>query len=124
MSIEKHNFVKFEPATTEAEIQTTADYDSGWQEANNHSNNAVTFAHGLGVIPSQTTIMFSADKQTVYPLTWSWSSDSSGNPVTIWMNDNVVVLEIYKGVALHGAWDNVTGWTKWSQGYFRVLAWK
>lgn len=118
------NYVEFKPATSEATMQSSADYDSGWREANNHSSNKVAFDHNLGVIPSQITVLFSADKETVYPLTWSWLDTHSGNPVTISMDDKVISLEIYSGGPLHGVWTAKNDWDFHKQGYFRALAWK
>ncbi len=116
--------MSIETMASEAVFQTTADYDSGWQEANNHSSYEVSFDHGLGVVPSQVSIMFTSDKETVYPLMWSWEKGDSGNPVTVSMTDNVVKLQISDNSPLHGAWKAREGWTRWSQGYFRAFAWK
>jgi hypothetical protein len=122
MDTAHQNYPAFEEATSAADFDSSADYDSGWQPANNHSNNYATFDHDLGVIPSDLTIYFSVDQETAYPLTWSWSSSSSGNPVTILANDQVVQLAIYAGSPLHGVWNPNTGWTYFTQGYFRVFA--
>jgi hypothetical protein len=122
METTHQNYPAFVEATSEAEFNSSADYDSKWQPANNHSNSYSTFDHGLGVIPSELNIYFSVDKETAYPLTWSWSSASSGNPVTISVNDQVAKLAIFAGAPLHGVWNPNTGWTYFTQGYFRVFA--
>jgi len=113
----------FEKATSESSIDSNADFDSGWQLANNFSNHMVAIDHNLAAIPSQVTILFSPDKQTVYPLNWSWGANSAGNPVTISMNDTSVDLAIFAGAALHGVWNPANAqWTMYTQGYFRVFA--
>ena len=112
-------------SSTPMTIAAAADYDSGWVNANNRSNNAMPFSHGLGVTPSQISVLFSADQETAFPVLWPWSNGDSGNPVTIGMNDRTIRLEITSGSPLHGAWSAATGkWTKWTQGFFRVFAWK
>ncbi|MEM8934095.1 MAG: hypothetical protein AAGE94_23080 [Acidobacteriota bacterium] len=112
---------EFEPATSEAEIASPADYDSGWELADNSTPHNVVFEHEMGVTPSAIEIYFSADKQTVYPLTWRWG-DAAGNPVTISATDKTIVLAIFAGAPLHGVWTPSAGWTKYNQGYFRVFA--
>lgn len=123
MSATTVEYAEFQPATTEAAFTTEADSDSGWELTDQSTNHNIYFEHGLGAIPSQITVYFSADKQTVYPLNWSWTEGTSGNPVSIAVNDKTVVLSIYKGAPLHGVWDGRTGeWEFYDQGYFRVFA--
>jgi len=108
-----------------AVFESTADYDSGWKDDSNSTNHATVFEHGLKVIPSQLMVYFSADKDTVYPLTWSWSANNSGNPVTISMNDRTITLNIVGGFPLHGVWTATNStWTAYTNGCWRVLAWK
>jgi hypothetical protein len=103
----------------------TADYDSGWRVDNNSSNHTTIFEHNLGAIPSQLTVLFSSDLETVYPVTWPWQNNYSGNPVTISMNSNSICLNIFNGVPLHGVWSGTSGqWTTSSAGYWRIKAWK
>jgi len=100
-------------------------YDSGWVAANANSNNELSFDHNLGVIPSQITVLFSADQNVAYPVLGYWTNANTGNPVTISMGAATILLEIWSGAPLHGAWlASANQWTVWKQGYFRVLAWK
>lgn len=116
-------YPEFEKASNESSFDSKADFDSGWQLANNFSNHMIAFQHNLASIPSQLLIVFSPDKQTTYPLNWSWGSSSSGNPVTISTTDSQINLAIFAGAPLHGVWDPTNGqWTKYTQGYYRVFA--
>lgn len=124
MHNEQLNYVEFKPATSEAMMDSSADYVSRWEQASNQNSHPVVFEHNLGVIPSLITVLFSADKQTVYPLTWSWLREASGNPVTISMNHKVIRLEIYDGVPLHGVWTPKDDWSLYKEGYFKAFAWK
>ncbi|MEM4987648.1 hypothetical protein V8G57_09645 [Collimonas sp. H4R21] len=108
-----------EPAT----FLAASGYDSGWVAANNQTNQNLSFTHGLGRSPTLVTVLFSPDQENSYPLQWSWNSQNSGSPVSIWFNDLTVQCSIFNGAPLHGAWSGVTAqWTSWSTGYFRVFA--
>jgi hypothetical protein len=109
----------FEPAAFDSKFQ----YDSGWQTADNQINHNLLFAHKLGVTPSQISVFFSPDQETSYPLLWSWSSASSGNPVSIWTDAKTITISLFSGAPLHGNWNGQTGsWTNWNSGFFRVFA--
>ena len=103
------------------------DYDSGWVADNRNTNHRTLFRHELGVIPSQMTIFFSPSEshETVYPLLWPWGEDRSGNPVTVEVNSTQLVLNIWSGRHLHGAWRGDTDqWIHYDFGYWRVLLWR
>ncbi|AYX30623.1 hypothetical protein EGY16_11720 [Burkholderia pseudomallei] len=96
-------------------------YDSRWVPATNITTNLI-FPHRLGRAPVQTFVVFSPDQETVYPITWSWANQWSGNPVSIKADSKEVTISIWSGTPLHGFFDGTTGtWTKWNSGYFRVL---
>jgi uncharacterized membrane protein len=98
-------------------------YISPWEKDSNHSNHTTTFRHGLGVIPTSVLILFSVDQKTVYPLQWSWEPGSTGNPVTIAIDNETIILHIFSGQPLHGVWDaHKSAWTKYSDGYWKVIA--
>lgn len=100
---------------------TTVDYVSPWKYATSASNNTLTIPHTLGKVPLVVTAQFTADQNTVYPLSWSWANNYSGNPVTISADASNVYIEIFSGTPLHGVWKATTGaWTTWSTGFFRV----
>lgn len=96
---------------------------SPWTLDSNSTNHNVVFQHGLNAVPTSLFVQFSVDLQTVYPLAWPWNSDSSGNPVSVWMDAHSITLSIYRGVALHGWWNGTTGaWSQTPTGYWRVIA--
>jgi hypothetical protein len=115
----------FAPAKSSAPVHSTAQYDSGWKQASNNPSNEILFQHGLGVIPSQISVMFSANQNEAYPVLGYWGNNSTGNPVSVSIGSATIALEIFSGAPLHGAWLASNGvWTLWNQGYFRVFAWK
>ena len=115
----------FAPAKSSAPMQSTAQYDSGWTKASNNPSNEILFQHGLGVIPSQISVMFSPNQNEAYPVLGYWGTSTTGNPVSISMGSASIAIELYSGAPLHGAWLASNGnWTLWNQGYFRVFAWK
>jgi hypothetical protein len=102
---------------------TDADYDSGWHYDTSH-NHTLEFDHKIGYIPGNLVVLFTVDKETVYPITWSWLPDHSGNPVTISMDNKRIRLAIYKGVPLHGVCEIPGPWKFYRSGYWRIFAWK
>ncbi len=102
-------------------------YDSGWLSDNNNANHKTTVTHNLNSIPSRIEVWFatSSTPTTVYPLTWSWEQDHSGNPVTVDMTSTTATLHIFNNAPLHGTWNASTGtWTYYKSGYWRVLLWR
>jgi hypothetical protein len=100
-------------------------FDSKWVAATNGSTKALVIPHNLGTTPRFVSIFFSptGDDSRVFPLTWSWSAGSSGNPVTIEVTDKQVLLHIYADNTLHGVFDANSGnWHTYSTGSFRVFA--
>jgi hypothetical protein len=95
---------------------------SPWTADSNGSSHITPFPHGLGVVPQSILILFSPDQITTYPLQWSWNSDYSGNPVTVSMDATNVTLNIFAGAPLHGIWSPITGWTTFTNGYWKVIA--
>ena len=103
------------------------DYDSGWVADDRATNHRTVFTHNLGTFPTRITLLFAASSNpsVVYPITWSWIYNYSGNPVTIAMTESQVIVHIWSGGPLHGVWDGSTGqWTSYDSGYWRVLCWK
>lgn len=113
-------------AATPFSPETQADYDSGWVLDSNSSSHRTEFKHGLGYVPRRTSILFSPEPGglRVWPLTWSWNSGNSGNPVSISMTDKYVFLEIWYRAPLHGVWEADAGWTSYTSGYWRVFLWQ
>lgn len=102
---------------------SSTQYISPWTADSNTTNHNLVFEHDLGTIPTSLCIQFSVDLKTVYPLTWSWEANLSGNPVSVWMDDHSITLAIFSGATLHGWWSGQTGaWTQASSGYWRVIA--
>jgi hypothetical protein len=98
--------------------------DTGWQCTDNATNHKLVMKHGLGSTPRFYTLYFSdtADSSVVYPLDWSWGTDASGNPVTIAISTEAIILNIFSGAPLHGIWDANNGqWSKFTSGCFRAF---
>jgi hypothetical protein len=100
-------------------------YDSGWIAVDNKVNRDLRIPHGLGHAPTQITVWFSptSTADVVYPVTWPWAANLSGNPVQIAVDRDAVTLKIYGGAPLHGVWSSSTGvWTPYASGFFRITA--
>jgi uncharacterized protein YycO len=106
---------------------TSTQYISEWRHDSQVSqrSHSVVFTHKLGKIPTSLLVLFSSDKNTVFPIQWG-SAGYSGNPVTISMDSQVITLEIYYGGGLeflHGVWSASTGaWISYPSGHWRVIA--
>jgi len=107
-----------------AGIFSSTSYVSDWHYDTNKTNHNVVFEHNLGKVPSAVSVLFSLDPtKTVYPVQWSWLYNSSGNPVSIWMDAKTISLSVSSYFALHGWWDGQTAqWTQTNSGYWRVIA--
>lgn len=103
---------------------TSTRYISEWRPDSTGPSHAVVFAHNLGRIPTSLLVLFSAGLETVYPVPCFWDQNSSGNPVTISMDSQVITLQIFGDIGfLHGVWAaQPEGWTKYKAGYWRVIA--
>lgn len=100
-------------------------WQSEWQCINPPANNQVLeFNHSLGDIPRDVTVYFSnnSDGGNVWPLTWPWQPQTSGNPVTIEVTSRRVLLHITNSAPLHGVWDaSSQQWRTFTSGCFRVF---
>jgi hypothetical protein len=115
--------VKIMDSAALAGSSSATQYVSTWTPDNNAVDHNVIFPHGLGVVPSSVSILFSLDLKTVMPVVWRWNNNNPGNPVSIWMDDATVTLSIYSGSPLHGNWNGDTSlWTTSKTGYWRVIA--
>lgn len=116
--------VKVEDNVKEKEglFATDADYDSGWRYDTNGKTHTVLFNHNLGCIPTRIVLLFTADKQTVYPVIWQhdWTSKYiEGSPPNIKMDNKKIQLETYQYLPLHTERPFM-----YTSGYWRVFAWK
>jgi len=104
-----------------------ADYDSKWRADDNATHHPFPVDHNLGVTPRLVTLEFSpgGDSSIVYPVISNWHAEWSGNPVTIEVTTEKIILHISKDGPLRGVWDsrNVT-WRRYGVGYWRIRAWK
>jgi hypothetical protein len=58
-----------------------------------------------------------------YPTEFRWTAPESGNPVNILVDEKVVGVALYNGVALRGVWDaGRAQWTAHPSGFLRVKA--
>jgi|GEM_PF-6715885 len=114
------------PPPLPSPIGTSADYDSGWvHDQKQQTNWSVAVNHNLGVLPSLLTLWFSPDGGLrAYPVQWPWSSTESGNPVTIEITDQQIILHEHFGTHLHGTWSPATDWKFYDEGYWRIFAWR
>ncbi len=99
--------------------------DSGWLPASSRTSNILTFNHGLGAPPLRVHVQFSptAEGAIVYPVTANWSSDTTGNPVTIAVDRESVRLHIWDGAPLRGVFNPQSGgWVRHQAGFFRIVA--
>jgi hypothetical protein len=97
--------------------------DSGWLRAESNTTNKLTFSHGLGTTPTNVMVMFSPSNtgNPGYVVGPNWSPESTGNPVTIAVNQENASLEIWAGAPLRGTWDATTSsWTRHTSGFFRI----
>lgn len=110
-------------APQEGESAAAGRFISSWLADANSTNHNVIFKHGLGTIPTSLSVQFSVDQKTVQPVIWPWDQSSSGNPVSVWMDDTFITLSVFQGAPLHGWWNGSTGaWTVASTGFWRVIA--
>lgn len=99
-------------------------YDSGWVMITRASR-AAPFAHGLGARPNTLTVMFSPtpDGAVAYPVEFRWGEKQPGNPVSVRVNAESVILDMWDGAPVRATFDGRTGgWTSYDRGYFRVMA--
>ena len=105
-----------------APFASSARYDSGWWLVDNRHNQNINFEHKLGVIPTQLTLMFSPDRETVFYLPASWNIGNTSNPVSMWSNTSTLTLAFASNYPLHGRWDaRTTEWVYWNEGFLRVI---
>jgi len=105
----------------EGSFDTDADFDSSWRYDTNARTHTVLFDHNLGCIPTRIVLLFTADKQTVYPVIWQcdYLSKLEGRAPNIKMDNKKIQLEILQSLPLHTAWPFM-----YPSGYWRVFAWK
>ncbi len=110
-----------------SQTSNAPDYDSGWVADNHTPDHYTTFNHNFGDFPSKTEIWFATSNNptVVYPVSWPWSWNYSGNPVTISMTTTQVRLAISAVSCLHGVWEpGAVQWTYYYSGYWRVKCWR
>ena len=95
-------------------------FTSDWVEDNNATDHTTVIEHPLKEIPQFVQVFFSPDKEQIYPVSWSWNIESSGNPVTVSVDASRVTLTIWAGAVLHGVWTPEKHWTQYKQGYWKV----
>lgn len=110
---------------TACSSQSTACFDSGWQPVSNRATTVYFFRHRLGAAPRGISIWFSpsADGSNAFPLLWKFQRTETGNPVSIEVRSDLILLNIWSGVPLFGAYDaSKDAWTTYTDGYYRVVA--
>jgi hypothetical protein len=99
-------------------------FDSGWVGDDNKTHHVTKIDHNLGDWPTLVQLWFTVNN-LVYPITWSWDATASGNPVTVEYTKTSILLHIFSGAPLHGAWSGASkAWNYYTTGYWRVFAWK
>tara|TARA_R110000824_G_scaffold105601_1_gene249864 strand:+ start:1461 stop:1802 length:342 start_codon:yes stop_codon:yes gene_type:complete len=83
----------------------------------------VQFDHGLGRTPLIVQVQFSKDDQfdDVDIVQWSWANSHSRGPVSISADTKSVKLHFTSG-HVFGSWTPASSWHKYSEGYFKVIA--
>src|SRR3954453_14459105 len=95
-----------------------------WVCTPDNTTKQLALKHGLGTTPRFANVVFAPgrDSSIVYPLTWSWVASASGNPVTISLTTENVLVEIAAGSPLHGVWTANNGqWQSFNSGCFRAF---
>lgn len=101
--------------------KVVATHVTPWTYATNTTSQTLVIPHQLGKVPTVVAAQFTPDQQTVYPLTWSWETRYSGNPVTISADAFNVYMQITSDFVLHGSWSGSSRtWTTWNAGFFRA----
>jgi hypothetical protein len=105
-------------------ISAKPNWDSGWVADNSDSHHKKSFLHSLKALPAQVTIYFSpnADQGPFYLVGYDWAPAESGNPVTVEVTENEIILHIVHGWPLRGLIvPGTTEWSRWTSGYWRVI---
>jgi len=102
------------------------DFDSGWIADTKLENHSLKIRHNLKKIPANISLWFTTDPKgnNAFPILWGWKVEHSGNPVTIEVTINDVMIHIWSGTYLHGVWSPKNEWQQFDSGFWRVYAWK
>jgi hypothetical protein len=98
--------------------------ESSWTKDDNSSSHQTIVLHNLGKLPDTVTIYFvdQVGSGNISLVQWSWDPGYTGNPCTIQVNRDAVILNIDKGRYLHGRWNPDNGqWTRYTEGFWKVI---
>ena len=100
--------------------------ESGWIYDDASGAHTTVWRHGLGSTPRAISILFSPDpdQRRVMPVIWSWDNRFSGNPSSVEMGRRAVRLHIAGGLPLHGLWTPEKGWTRFNEGYWKIIVYR
>lgn len=98
-------------------------WESEWVRDHNRNSHITTFVHGLNRPPSSVMIWFRPkDTNVMYPVQWTWSGSTIGNPVTVDIRGNRIRLHIKGGHPLLGAWNaRRNKWKHYKRGAWKVI---
>lgn len=113
---------RFDPATCDPWLCT----ESGWIYDDTSTDHTTVWRHNMRWTPRKITILFSPDPEAgpVYPLMWPWQWQTTGNPQGLEMDNRAVRMHIWSGAPLHGVWRPGQGWSKWHQGYWKIIVYR
>ena len=100
--------------------------ESDWIYDDNTSDHTTEWRHGLRVVPRNVSVLFTPDPNTgpVMPLIWPWTWQTTGNPQGIELNRRTISIHIWSGAPIHGIWRPGKGWTTYSKGYWKFIAYQ
>jgi hypothetical protein len=100
-------------------------FDTGWQPVSSKTSSIYYYKHKLAATPRFIAAWFSptADGSHAYSLSTAFSSPNVGNPVTIEVRPDVVLVHTWSGVPIHGVYNGGNEkWTTFAEGYYRIIA--
>jgi hypothetical protein len=95
-----------------------------WKLDNNSTNHVTSWDHSRTFPVASVIVYFSpgGTPAAMFPVSWSWSIEVTGNPVTIELTEKKLNLHIYSGAPLHGSWNGFSsGWSIYSSGYWAAV---
>ncbi len=110
-------------------LERNPDYDSGWFTVSRASNNVVTLAHNLGILPKLVVVQIHDTANNVYYThigTNPQSSTGTGyqQPLSVIYDQINIYLHVYSAQYLVQWWNASVGWQSHDNHEWRVFAWK
>jgi hypothetical protein len=100
-------------------------FDTGWQPVSNKTSSIYFYRHRLGATPRIISAWFSptADGRQAFSLSQSFPAPNVGNPITLEVRPDVVLINVWSGAPIRGLYDGRSQkWTEYSEGFYRIVA--